>query len=696
MVAAGVLSLLLVAGCGRTGSQPEAETSGDPGSGPITEARLAAGTASGATWMAPDRMAAGQAGTFVLGVTVGPPGIAAGGGVWLEFPKAWFAALAPVAKPFREGPGKGYNRVVAAASRSGVEAVVALSRLDMRGRVSRFPADVHVEVRGGRLEPGDRVMVSLARTSAPFRAGADRVAVAIDALGDGGFRLLDESAPYEVLAGPVRRVELFAPSEAVAGRAVELQATAFDGYDNLASLAGARLEVAGLAAQPIALQVTPREPWRGRGVWVPAATGFFWPRLEGRLRGEAAALDAAGDPVRVLGEEPPARLLWGDLHTHSARSKDGIGRGDFLYGREATRLDFLATTEHAEDDGEPGHEIDQFTPEAWQRVRDEAAHATVPRRFAVLLGFECTLRRGHHCVIYRDLRGVPVTRRAARGLAGLWELLAPGPPALLVPHHTGRWTAAWPLVAAGPRVEDLTFPESQPHRGPAISWPEAPEVPRRVVEIFSGHGSSELYAPDDPLAYERVRYLPSASAPGPHYARDAWALGLHLGVVSGGDNHVGHPGLRHNGLTAVRAPEASREAIFDALAERHTYATTGERIYLDFELAGVAMGGEGLPPAGPVSGRVVAAAPGPIAFAEVVTLPVQGGEWTTAVRWEAPGRLLEAGFDLPAAPAVAYVRLELEEPIRGRVARAWSSPVWLAARPSSADPAPAAPKEAPE
>ena len=77
---------------------------------------------------------------------------------------------------------------------------------------------------------------------------------------------------------------------------------------------------------------------------------------------------------------------------------------------------------------------------------------------------------------------------------------------------------------------------------------------------------------------------------------DALKAGYRLGFVGGGDIHDGRPGdaLEHvlpkfagetypQGLTAAFVPALTREAVFDAMATRQTYATTHSRIYLDVQ-----------------------------------------------------------------------------------------------------------------
>jgi hypothetical protein len=94
----------------------------------------------------------------------------------------------------------------------------------------------------------------------------------------------------------------------------------------------------------------------------------------------------------------------------------------------------------------------------------------------------------------------------------------------------------------------------------------------RLVELTSGHGTFEWFG---------NRYLQN---------------GFHVGFIGSSDNHRLHPGygpatnFQMGGLAAVLAAENTPQAIFDALRARACYATTGERIIVDADLDGVAMG----------------------------------------------------------------------------------------------------------
>jgi len=117
---------------------------------------------------------------------------------------------------------------------------------------------------------------------------------------------------------------------------------------------------------------------------------------------------------------------------------------------------------------------------------------------------------------------------------------------------------------------------------------------------------------------------------------------------------------------AVRAKALTREAIFDALWNRQTYATTNCRIYMDFTVCGQPMGSQ-IEAKGARPLHVYAASEQPIAAIEIV----RNGE--DSVRAE-PNQM-EATFDADddaSGPAYYYARVT-----RADGQMAWSSPVWV-------------------
>jgi hypothetical protein len=210
------------------------------------------------------------------------------------------------------------------------------------------------------------------------------------------------------------------------------------------------------------------------------------------------------------------------------------------------------------------------------------------------------------------------------------------------------------------------------HPTESFDWRSAYEgASRRLLEIHAGvaHREHESLADVESAG----RRPPGRTRRGAH---EAWAAGLQLGVTASSGDHTGRPGRRRGGLTAVVASALTREAVFAALEERRTYATTGERIVLDFAVSGVPMGGV-VDLHGVASGTFEIASPTPLRFVEVVAYDHRD-RWWTVVRWNEPGRLLASGFvDTPELPTLYYLRAELAAPSGERAGRAWSSPVWV-------------------
>ncbi|TFG08335.1 MAG: DUF3604 domain-containing protein [Promethearchaeota archaeon] len=73
---------------------------------------------------------------------------------------------------------------------------------------------------------------------------------------------------------------------------------------------------------------------------------------------------------------------------------------------------------------------------------------------------------------------------------------------------------------------------------------------------------------------------------------DAFDKGYRMGIVANSDDHKGRPGVAYpgaskfgtqGGLTCFLISELTREHVFNALKQRHHYATTGERIFLEIK-----------------------------------------------------------------------------------------------------------------
>ena len=68
-----------------------------------------------------------------------------------------------------------------------------------------------------------------------------------------------------------------------------------------------------------------------------------------------------------------------------------------------------------------------------------------------------------------------------------------------------------------------------------------------------------------------------------------------------------------------------------------------------------------------------------MAYENALRREMPSGDYVVAHHWADVGRLLQTRFaDVPATRQVIYyLRVQLREPVRGRVVRGWTSPVWL-------------------
>ncbi|GMU70552.1 MAG: DUF3604 domain-containing protein [Burkholderiales bacterium] len=272
------------------------------------------------------------------------------------------------------------------------------------------------------------------------------------------------------------------------------------------------------------------------------------------------ALAATSNPVAVGGDAPPLR--WGDLHGQSvigcgARTIDAY----YAHARDFAAADVAS------------HQANCFlvSREEWAQTAASTRGHHEPGRFVPLLGVEWSAISslgGDHNVYFpgddAELRRCSHEFLPDRGDAAtdLRDVDA------LHRHYRGSDTIL--ALHVGGRTANLDWHD------PGLD---------RLLEVHSTHATSEWFL------------------------FDALRRGYRMGVVAGSDgvdgrpaaSHPGHMGVRNlrGGMTAILAPELTREAIWRALRERHCYATTGERLLLDFRREGAIMGDEVVAHAGP-------------------------------------------------------------------------------------------------
>lgn len=333
-------------------------------------------------------------------------------------------------------------------------------------------------------------------------------------------------------------------------------------------------------------------------------------------------------------------LYWGDFHDHSNISvcnRRGNPPPEDLYAnlRDIARLDFCGTADH-------GYDFDAYL---WNW---NGKYARINHDAGRFLGFQAQEwtsetvppevpgglhRYGHRNLFYAD----PFFPRwfNARDKSTpreLWDKLK-GVNFITIPHQ---------LADTGNCPTDWTY---------------ADEALQPVAEIFQTRGSYEyLGAPKQPARAMKEKG---------HYIQDAWAKGVIIGVIASPDHGGGA------GKSAVYAEKLDRQAILEAVRARHTYGTTGARIFLEIHVNGRLMG-EKLPrpPAGQaVEVAVKVAGVGALESVEVC----RNNEFV--YKREEKGPAAEFVFRDATPPAGRlwyYVRV-----IQSDGQMAWSSPVWL-------------------
>ncbi|MPY90669.1 MAG: DUF3604 domain-containing protein [Luteitalea sp.] len=637
----------------------------------------ALGTAATATWksadghlsVSPTKAVAGNFGTWTVTYRVGSRGIAEGGAIRVQLPDSWHAGDRNSANRLQATDPEGDHYISSRSSREDVrlktevesetrDYLVKSPRPGLDGRLERYVFVVRIIVEEGELQDGDTLSVMYGDTSKGSRGmkggivstPPEPILAVVDNDGTGEFQRLPDDPTVQIVSRPAAELRLSGPSALVVNKPATLLLSVVDEHGNpstpFAEQVGLQV-VQGEADVPPSVSFT-----RGQG-W---ARVDVTPKHAGVVRIEATAeggiLQTVGNPMMVHESPPERRIYWGDLHSHSHYSWDGVGRNPYEYARDISHLDFYSLTDHSRT-SEKG-----FTrglgPHVWEEYAQLAERYYRPGAFVTLFAYEASFGApyGHRNVYFRGRPG-PLLAPEAATLPELWKALTAGE-ALTIPHHTGAFPG-------GVRWE---------HHDPEF---------QRNFEIYSAHGLSEAYEPDHPLAFEQSDFsAPRQSARGPQFAQDAWMAGLVLSTIAATDDHRAHPGRPHWGLSAVSANDLTRAEIFDALYDRRTYGTTGARILLNFRINGQSMGTQISAQNLPLL-EVEAHGTDVIEELEVLRYCQTDGGFEV-IRSIKPHALDLHWTDTDRTfreDSIYYVRLRQKRMVQNRIAMAWSSPIWV-------------------
>ncbi|MEF3308400.1 hypothetical protein PV433_05710 [Paenibacillus sp. GYB004] len=264
-------------------------------------------------------------------------------------------------------------------------------------------------------------------------------------------------------------------------------------------------------------------------------------------------------------------LYWGDLHNHCGISYGFGGLENALLAAKG-QLDFCAIIGHASwfdipERTEGLEYLVDFHKEGfaklrghWDYVIDTVNRFNVPGEFVTFQGYEAhSSRYGDHHFLTPDDE-LPIVE--GESPADIVAKLAPRR-VIAVPHHVGYTPG---------------------YRGG--NWDSFNAAISPIVEVYSKHGCGM----SDQSLYPYYHDM------GPRDSRSsvygALARKHRLGFVGSTDHHAGYPGSYGDGRLAVMADSKTREAIWEAILARRTYAVTGDKIQCSFTLNGMPMGSE--------------------------------------------------------------------------------------------------------
>ena len=512
---------------------------------------------------------------------------------------------------------------------------------------------------GASLSEGDFIELVFGDKSAgspgvliqPIDETAFEQKVYVDVFGEGEFLPLKNSPQLSIVGGEPKELIVIAPTDWEVGKARWVNVWVDDGLGNPAVSYRGTVTLEdpagqGNLPQPHAYVEQDRGAYRFAGV------SFDRPGTYRIVARDRDGRESTSNPIVVHQELPRQTIVWGDLHTHTKYS-DGRGSPDELYdfGKRYAALDFCAVSDHA------------FitTPEMWRDIQRATKEFNEPGNYVTFLGYEWSgpsdvggdhnvyttddempLIRSYLRYRYENYRNYHGPQRQAGHVEDLFRMLAENfrdENLLTIPHFGGR-------------PGNPTWHNNKLQRG---------------IEVFSDHRRSEDWV---------ATFLEK---------------GHRVGVVASTDNHSGNAGYgirrqsvargadgalysryspteRGTALMAVLADDLDREGVFQGIYHRRTYATTGERIVLRFEVADEPLGSE-IRAGENISLKVSAAGTAGLKTVRVV----KSGEIIYSV--DPPGEQTDFEFvDRDANGESAYYYVDL---VQDDGEKAISSPVWV-------------------
>ncbi|MBD3176774.1 MAG: hypothetical protein GF320_16470 [Armatimonadia bacterium] len=593
---------------------------------------LAADGDATAVLTGPQEMVAGEPVAFHIEVTIGEGGIAEGGAVSVGIHHAATWPDIQVDRPGEPGhvSARAGGRGLPLAWHGWLDRARFADPRDHQLGDFIFHQCLVAEI-DRALAPGDTVVFDFGGGGVGVKPPVYAIRehefrVMTDADGDGILAGIERSPIVEVVAGEPHHLSGVLASDLQVGEPALVRFRVEDRHHNLCADHEGTARILSPAGRPLERGI-PISGGIGSATITPLVPGPL------RLRLDAGPLIGRCSPAMVHAQMPRLKTYWGDIHGHTAVS-DGLARTMeeyFAFGRDVAFLDVCALTDHGHFD--------------WPGTTDAVRAFHEPGRYVTLLAQEAGAGPDHRNLYFRSddadhIQGWPGSHDAFN--------------ATVLRQY--NWGGS-PLVAAGPH--HFTYPRGDDR------YPFQVMDPRfsRFVEVYSSHGTSEYLGNPRPLvgAKDPEKFLQAGLAAGHRF-----------GVIASSDNHDSHPGHSQwgrypGGLVAFRATELTREAVWQALWEGRTYATSLDRVYIDFRIQDQGLCAE-VHADGPVRVDYVVVSRGD----DVSVHLIRDNEVLRTDR-SGTGTVQVSLADRPAAGEhFYYLRV-----VQGNGERAWSSPIWV-------------------
>jgi hypothetical protein len=406
------------------------------------------------------------------------------------------------------------------------------------------------------LAPGETVTFVLGAGSAgigiqKYVDHAFEFHISTDVDGDGTYKGIAESPRLDIIPQKSHHFISCVPSMVEVGKPFEMQIRAEDEFFNLATNYNGIVKIIDEKGKTVLENIQLKN-----GIAVTSvAINYEGPQ---RFRVSDKNLNGRSNPCRVFCKLPADKIYWGDIHGHTNIS-DGLGDNAydyFAFGRDVAHLDVCALTDH-------GH----FN---WPQTIDAVKKFYAPGKYVTILAQEAGAGSDGYNLYYKH-DDTPHIRT--------W----PDRIDVLLRDLYDQFNKKDPEIITGPHYFSGNGSDSRyPFECPFDNRIE------RFVELCSVHGTNEYLGNPRPApaANNKTKFM-----------QYGLAKGLRFGVIGSGDGHDSHPGRTicgpyHGGLAAFMAPELTREAIWNALWNYKVYASSFDRIYLEFTINNQPMGSD--------------------------------------------------------------------------------------------------------